>query len=60
MKFSNLRIPSAERVELEKTALETICACWYYDFADNINAMSDDEVLEIIRNDGVDCQNCNP
>jgi len=46
------------RQELEREALQTICACWYYDFADSIDAMTDDELIEVIANNGVECVNC--
>ena len=44
MKSSNLKMYSHEREKLEKAALEVICSCYYYDLADNIDSMSDDEL----------------
>lgn len=46
------------RDKLEKVALETICACWYYDFADNIGMMTDKQLEDIIAYNGVECVNC--
>ena len=49
---------TARRKELEDRALSLICACWYYDLADCMSEMSDDELEDIIANDGVDCPDC--
>lgn len=46
-----------DRELLEKTALQEICACLYYDLADNVETATDDELHDII--DGkVHCQEC--
>ena len=49
---------TAYRKELEQRALFCICACYYYDLADCISEMSDDELQDIIDNDGIDCIDC--
>lgn len=52
------RLYSANRRTLEQLALHTVCACYYYDLADCIVEMSDEELEAIIATDGVDCANC--
>ena len=59
MNFSNLKMNSHEREKLEKAALGVICACYYYNLADNIDSMSDDELRELIDSDSPDeCSDC--
>ena len=59
MNFSHPKMNSHEREKLEKTALGVICPCYYYDLADNIDSMSDDELQEIIASDSSDkCTDC--
>lgn len=58
MRFADLRTRSEEREQLEKDALRAICACWYYNFADSIDAMTDAELEEIIADNSVDCPDC--
>lgn len=45
------------REDLEKQALQEICACLYYDLADNIDAADDDELRAIIEHTNV-CDLC--
>lgn len=46
-----------DRKLLEKIALQEICACLYYNLADNIETATDDELRDII--DGkVYCEEC--
>jgi redox-regulated HSP33 family molecular chaperone len=52
-----LKLYTEEREQLEKAALDRVCACLYYDLADCIDAMSDDEVKDIIEN-GAPCDIC--
>ena len=52
------RIYSAHRRTLEQLALHAVCSCEYYDLADCIVEMSDEELESIIANDGVDCAGC--
>lgn len=40
-----------DREILEQQVLEAVCACLYYDLADNIDSASDDELLAIIEQD---------
>lgn len=58
MKITDLKDSSVEREALEKKALEVICACNYYDLADNVDSMSNEELQEIITNNGVECDTC--
>lgn len=46
------------REELEKSALENVCACDYYDLCDNIECTSDKELQQIIDNANKKCGNC--
>jgi len=48
---------SEYRVRLEKQALMQICSCLYYDLADNIDAVSDQELIDYIV-DRYDCDMC--
>ena len=45
------------RVVIEKVALQTICACQYYDLADCIDETSDQELVDIISRN-YDCPMC--
>lgn len=45
-----------DRETLEKIALEAICTCWYYDLADTIDALSDNDLYEIVERDK--CPDC--
>lgn len=46
-----------DRDVLEKQALEEVCACLYYDLADNIDIESDD-ILHAITEHRVVCDIC--
>lgn len=46
-----------DRELLEKQALEEVCACLYYDLADNIEVESDASLLAITQHT-VTCDNC--
>ena len=48
---------SEYRVSLEKQALLNICSCLYYDLADSIDAVSDQELVDYIA-DRYDCDMC--
>ena len=48
---------SQYRVGLEKQALMQICSCLYYDLADNIDAASDQDLVDYIA-DRYDCDMC--
>jgi hypothetical protein len=37
------------REELEKEALQSVCPCWYYDLADNIDSLSDYDLYQIAQ-----------
>lgn len=39
---------TVSREDLEKQALEEVCACRYYDLADTLQETSDDELQSII------------
>lgn len=45
-----------KREDLEQQALKAVCACWYYDLADNIEVASDSELLAIVERDR--CVHC--
>ena len=45
------------RVGLEKLALLQICSCLYYDLADSIDAVSDQELVDYTAN-RYDCDMC--
>ena len=45
------------RVRLEKQALLNICSCLYYDLADSIDAVSDQELVDFVA-DRYDCDMC--
>lgn len=45
------------RMALEKMALEYICPCRYYDLTDNIDSMSDSDLVDLI-NAGDFCEDC--
>lgn len=47
-----------EREELEKLALEKVCACDYYDLCDNMESTSDEELQQIIDNADKGCDTC--
>ena len=38
-----------KREDLERQALEEVCACLYYDLADTVGETSDDNLLSIIN-----------
>jgi hypothetical protein len=48
---------TVSREDLEKQALQEICACLYYDLADSIDAADDDELRAIIEHTNV-CELC--
>ena len=48
---------SEYRVRLEKKALLNICSCLYYDLADSIDAVSDQELVDFVA-DRYDCDMC--
>ena len=50
-------IMTVSREDLEKQALQEICACLYYDLVDNIDAADDDELRAIIEHTNV-CDLC--
>ena len=58
MKGFEPKVFTVERQQLEQAALEAVCACWYYDFADCINEITDAELEQIVTGDGVECPNC--
>lgn len=45
------------RKTIELIALDMVCACWYYELADNIDCMSESELLDII-NLNYGCEEC--
>ena len=45
------------RERLEKQALLNICSCLYYDLADSIDAVSDQELVDFVA-DRYDCDMC--
>lgn len=57
MNVSNLSARSIGRLLLEKAALKEVCACQYYDLADNLAVTSSVELIYIINNN-YDCANC--
>ena len=57
MDVSNSSRRHIGRLALEKTALEAVCACQYYDLADNLDSTSSLELLAII-NGNYDCPMC--
>lgn len=46
-----------DRELLEKTALEEICACLYYDLADTLEETPDEELQGIV-NHTIKCDTC--
>ena len=46
-----------KREDLEKLALEEVCACLYYDLADTVGETSDDNLLSIINHTD-QCEMC--
>lgn len=46
-----------DREDLERQALEEICACQYYDLADTAEEMPDEDLMAII-NRKVPCEVC--
>jgi len=46
-----------KREDLEKSAMEAVCACQHYDLADNIENMTDEELQDIIDGN-YDCEMC--
>ena len=57
MNVSTLSRRSIGRLSLEKAALKEVCACQYYDLADNLSITSSLELIHIINNK-LDCANC--
>jgi hypothetical protein len=51
-------VQTLDREELEKVALMAVCACNYYDLADNIDITTDEELWQIIDNRDAECENC--
>jgi hypothetical protein len=49
MNVSNLSRRSIGRLSLEKAALKAVCACQYYDLADNLSVTSSLELVHIIN-----------
>lgn len=45
------------RKSIEPRALEEVCACWYYDLADSIEATDTIDLIDII-NHNYDCDEC--
>ena len=45
------------REELEKAAMQAVCACQHYDLADNLENTSDEELQDIIDGN-YDCEMC--
>ncbi len=58
MNLANLHMDYEYRDRIEKKALAVICACYYYDLADTIDSMTDEEIEIIIFNDGIACDLC--
>lgn len=46
-----------DREELEKQALDEICACRYYDLADTVQETPDEDLLSIIDH-SIACEIC--
>ena len=57
MYVSKLSRRSIGRLSLETAALKAVCACQYYDLADNLSITSSLELLHIINNK-YDCPSC--
>ena len=57
MYVSKLSRRSIGRLSLEKAALKAVCACQYYDLADNLSITSSLELMHIINNN-YDCAMC--
>ena len=57
MNVSTLSRRSIGRLSLEKAALKEVCACQYYDLADNLSITSSLELIHIITNK-TDCPQC--
>ena len=57
MNLSSLNYEDLDRGQLEKLALQEVCACQYYDLADCLDATSDQELVDII-NHNYDCAMC--
>lgn len=58
MKFINLTPYTVERQELERLALAAVCACYYYDLADAIDGMDNEELEHIIAGSHNTCASC--
>ena len=52
------RLYSTHRRTLEQLARHAVCACYYYELADCIDEINDEELESIIASDGVDCAGC--
>ena len=46
-----------DREFLEEAALQAVCACRYYDLADNLDVATNGELLDIIEGRDL-CQEC--
>ena len=57
MNVSHLSRRSIGRLSLEKAALKEVCACQYYDLADNLSITSSLELIYIITHN-YDCPMC--
>jgi len=57
MNVSNLQARSIGRLLLEKAALKEVCACRYYELADDLEITSSVELANII-NGNYDCALC--
>lgn len=42
------------REELEQQALENVCACWFYEFRNDIGLATEDDLKAVIK-DGMTC-----
>lgn len=48
----------AYRRSLEARALSAICPCWYYELADNIELVTDSELVSFAFGSFSVCQDC--
>lgn len=58
MNFNKLTSDYQARARLEKAALMTICACYYYDLADAIDSITDEELERLISDTALECKMC--
>ncbi len=47
--YTSVPIIRVSREELEVLALNTVCACWYYDLADKLEEMPDADLISVIE-----------